>query len=77
MTPVFVAPTGDFLTTGQAAKRIGSTPQHVRRLITAGRLNAINIAKGDGRPRFRIAESAVVEYLRGAQVAPNTSTEVA
>ncbi|GAP46907.1 helix-turn-helix domain-containing protein [Streptomyces azureus] len=68
MTSASVAPTGDYLTTGQVAKRIGSTPQHVRSLITSGRLSAINIAKGVGRPRFRIAESTLSEFLRTAQV---------
>lgn len=68
MTSASVAPTGDYLTTGQVAKRIGSTPQHVRSLITTGRLAAINIAKGSGRPRFRVSESAVTDFLRSAQV---------
>ncbi|KYK14248.1 helix-turn-helix domain-containing protein [Streptomyces rochei] len=70
MTPTSVAPTGDFLTTGQVARRIGSTPQHVRRLITSGRLAAIDIATGAERPTFRIAEASVTDYLRGAEVKP-------
>lgn len=68
MTPVSVAPTGDYLTTGEVARRIGGTSQHVRQLIKSGRLAAIDIAKGTGRPRFRIAEAALVEFLRDAAV---------
>ncbi|MFE4857332.1 helix-turn-helix domain-containing protein [Streptomyces sp. NPDC056670] len=70
MTPASVAPPGDYLTTGQVARRIGSTSQHVRRLINSGLLAAIDIASGTERPRFRVAEDAVVEYLRDAKVKP-------
>ncbi|GAA1065241.1 hypothetical protein GCM10009574_028540 [Streptomyces asiaticus] len=70
MTSASVAPSGDYLTTGQVARRIGSTPQHVRRLITSGRLAAIDIAVGAERPRFRVAETSVADYLRGAEVKP-------
>lgn len=71
MASASVAPTGDFLTTGQVAKRIGSTSQHVRSLITSGRLAAINIATGEKRPRFRVAEASVSQYLHSARVAPS------
>ncbi|MER6350614.1 helix-turn-helix domain-containing protein [Streptomyces sp. NPDC001634] len=74
MTSASVAPTGDYLTTGEAAKRIGGTPQHVRELIKSGRLEAIDIAKGNGRPRFRIAEAALAEFLRAARVTPEGDT---
>jgi hypothetical protein len=70
VTPTSVAPLGDYLTTGQVARRIGSTPQHVRRLITSGRLAAIDIASGTERPRFRVAAIAVAAYLRNAEVKP-------
>ncbi|MGW1160392.1 hypothetical protein ACWD48_19670 [Streptomyces sp. NPDC002519] len=70
MTSASVAPPGDYLTTGQVAHRIGSTPQHVRRLITSGRLAAIDIATGTERPRFRVAETAVADYLCDATVKP-------
>lgn len=70
MTSASVAPLGDYLTTGQVARRIGSTPQHVRRLITTGRLAAIDIATGSERPRFRVAETSVANYLRAAEVKP-------
>lgn len=68
MTFASAAPTGGFLTTREAAKRIGGTPQHVRQLIKSGRLAAIDIAKGDIRPRFRIAEAALADFLRDAVV---------
>lgn len=74
MTPVSVAPPGDYLTTGEVARRIGGTSQHVRQLIKSGRLAAIDIAKGNGRPRFRISEAALADFLRDATV---TATEVA
>lgn len=75
MTSAFVAPTGDYLTTGEVARRIGGTSQHVRQLIKSGRLAAIDIAKGHGRPRFRVSEAALAEFLRAAAV--TTATEVA
>ncbi|MER5584086.1 hypothetical protein ABT090_20940 [Streptomyces asoensis] len=68
MTPVSVAPTGDFLATGEVATRIGSTPQHVRELIKSGRIEAIDIAKGSGRPRFRVSEAALAAFLDSAAV---------
>lgn len=63
-------PPDGFVTTGQAAERIGSTPQHVRHLIRTGRLPAIDIARGGGRPRFRISEVDFAEFLRSAAVTP-------
>lgn len=74
MTLASAAPTGGFLTTGEVARRIGATPQHVRKLIKSGRIEAIDIAKGFGRPRFRISEAALADFRRAAAV---TATEVA
>jgi excisionase family DNA binding protein len=71
VTPVLVAPTGGYLTTGEVAKRIGGTTQHVRELIRIGRLAAIDIAKGDSRPRFRISEDSLASFLRDAAVKPS------
>lgn len=59
-----VAPSGEYLTTGQVAVVLGSTSQHVRELIKAGHLEAIDIAKGDGRPRFRVPKAAFAEFIR-------------
>ncbi|WP_405769249.1 helix-turn-helix domain-containing protein [Actinacidiphila glaucinigra] len=70
MTPTSAAPASGYLTTGQAAARIGSTPQHVRGLIRAGAIQAIDIAKGQIRPRFRIPVAAVDQYLAAATVTP-------
>lgn len=75
MTPVSVAPTGDYsLTTSDVARRIGGTSQHVRQLIKSGRLEAIDIAKGGERPRYRVSEAALADFLRAATV---IATEVA
>lgn len=75
MTSMSVAPQGDYLTTKQVAKRLGSTTQHVRQLIRAGHLTAIDIAKGGIRPRFRIPQTSLDEFERNAVV--TTAEEVA
>lgn len=62
MTPTSAAPASGYLTTGQAAARIGASTQYVRSLIHAGHLDAINISKGP-RPRFRVAEASVIKFL--------------
>ncbi|MFE2710574.1 helix-turn-helix domain-containing protein [Streptomyces mirabilis] len=74
MTPTSVAPTGGFLTTGEVAIRIGGTSQHVRQLIKSGRIEAIDIAKGHGRPRFRISEAALAAFLDSAAVRTTQTT---
>jgi len=71
MTPVPVAPTGGYLTTGEVAERIGGTSQHVRQLIKSGRLAAIDIAKASRRPRFRISEDSLASFLTDAAVKPS------
>ncbi|GGV45961.1 helix-turn-helix domain-containing protein [Streptomyces spectabilis] len=75
MTSASAASVGGYLTTGEVAARIGSTPQHVRRLIESGHLAAINIARGALRPRFRISQSAIDDYLRSARVVPTEIPE--
>jgi excisionase family DNA binding protein len=79
VTLASAALTGGFLTTGEVAIRIGGTPQHVRELIKSGRIEAIDIAKGSGRPRFRVSEAALAAFLRAAAVRslPDSATEVA
>lgn len=74
MASPVVAPSGGYLTTSQVAKRLGSTTQHVRQLIRAGHLKAIDIAKGDNRPRFRIPQASLDEFELNAAV---PTTEVA
>lgn len=68
MTLASAAPKGGYLTTGEVAKRIGGTSQHVRQLIKSGRLAAIDIAKGHGRPRFRVSEAALADFFQAAAV---------
>lgn len=71
MTPVSVAPSGGYLTTGEVAKRIRGTTQHVRELIKSGRLAAIDIASGNSRPRFRVSEDSLTNFLTEAAVKPS------
>lgn len=75
MTPMSAAPGGGYLTTGQVAAHIGATPQHVRELIHSGALPAIDISKGATRPRFRVLETSVCEFLRTAAVVPTPAAE--
>lgn len=77
MTSNSVAPPGDYLTTGEVARRLCSTTQHVRQLIRTGRLSAIDIAKGQGRPRFRVLEASLAAFLDTAAVTPPSMSEVA
>jgi excisionase family DNA binding protein len=51
-----------YLTTGEAASRIGATSQYVRDLIRAGALEAIDISNG-GRAVYRVAESSIAKFL--------------
>lgn len=69
MTPMPAAPVSGYLTTGQAAARIGATPQYIRELIHAGSLAAIDIGKG-ARARFRVSELSVEKFLLDAAVTP-------
>ncbi|MFG3510225.1 hypothetical protein ACGF5F_32535 [Streptomyces sp. NPDC047821] len=70
MTSTSAAPTSGFITTGQAASRIGSTSQYVRELIHAGHLDAIDIGIGE-RPRFRVSAESVTRFLRSRAVTPS------
>ena len=47
----------------------------MRQLIKSGRLVAIDIAKGYGRPRFRVSEAALADFLCAATVTPTPSIE--
>ena len=62
MTPESSAPMSGYLTTGQAASRIGATPQYVRDLIRTGALDAIDISTGD-RAVYRVAETSIAQFL--------------
>lgn len=63
------------LTPHIAAKRLGlpedrSGVRQINRLIQAGKLKAENHGTGKQRPRWRIRESALAEYMRGVTEAP-------
>lgn len=70
MTSTPAAPKSGFVTTGEAASRIGSTSQYVRELIHAGHLDAIDIGIGD-RSRFRVSADSVDRFLRARAVMPS------
>lgn len=55
----------------EVAELIGVHPATVYRLIAAGRLRTLQTGSGTKRRTgLKIPQSAVIEYLRGAQVAP-------
>lgn len=62
MTSMPAASASGYLTTGEAATRIGATSQYVRELIRAGALDAIDISNG-GRAVYRVAEASVAKFL--------------
>lgn len=76
MTPTPAAPMSGYITTGQAAARIGSTPQYVRELIQAGHFDAIDIGTGQ-RARFRVTADSVERFLVARIVRPITPSAVA
>lgn len=76
MTPLPAALTSGYLTTRQAADRIGVTPNYVRELIRAGALNAIDIGSGT-RPTFRVAGESVESFRRERAVSITPTQEVA
>lgn len=76
MTPTPAAPMSGYITTGQAAARIGSTPQYVRELIHAGHFDAIDIGTGE-RARFRVTAESVEKFLTARTVRPTSPSEVA
>ncbi len=62
-----------FLTPPQVAKRLGVGPDKIIGWLLAGELRGINVAaKTSGRPRYRISEEAVDDFLkkRSASVRP-------
>ncbi|WP_329616442.1 excisionase family DNA-binding protein [Streptomyces brevispora] len=76
MTPTPAAPMSGYITTGQAAARIGSTSQYVRELVHAGHLAAIDIGTGE-RSRFRVTVASVEKFLADRVVRPTSPIEVA
>lgn len=57
---------GRLLETGEVAKRLRCSMQHVRTLIATGKLKAMNIGAGDKLPRYRVPEEALLDYLAQA-----------
>lgn len=51
------------LTTGTVARLLGCSVEHVRRLIEAGDLDAIDIALSGRRKQYRIRVTAFRRYL--------------
>lgn len=62
VTSTPAASASGYLTTGEAATRIGVTSQYVRDLIRAGALEAIDISTG-GRAVYRVAEASLAKFL--------------
>ena len=54
----------------QAAKPLQLDPDYLRDEIRAGRLRAVQLGRGTKRPRYRIPESAIQEWLKGREVQP-------
>jgi excisionase family DNA binding protein len=52
-----------FLTVKEAAARLRTSPMTVYRLIYAKRLRCNNIGTGEVKPRLRVSEAALSEYL--------------
>jgi excisionase family DNA binding protein len=58
--------TGDsFLTVKEAATRLRVSPMTVYRLIYAKRLTPNNVGTGPVKPRLRISEQALAEFMAG------------
>ena len=56
----------------QLAEELGVDPSKIRCLIRSGELRANNLATRDGgRPRWRIAPEALVEFLQRRQASAN------
>jgi len=64
-------------TAAQAAERIQCTPAQVRRLIIAGRLQAVDIcvSKQKCKPRYRITDEAIEAFLSGESLQPAQQAE--
>lgn len=47
----------------EAAKRIGCSPDALRRLIARGRIHAVDIGMGSKRARYVIADAEIERFL--------------
>lgn len=51
------------LTTREAAERLNVSRHHLKKLIRAGRLDAIDVGSGNKVPRYRISTDAIRKYI--------------
>lgn len=56
-----VAP--QLFTLNEAAERLGTSHDSVRRLIDGGELEAIDVSAGGTRPRLRVSETALGDFI--------------
>lgn len=62
----------------EVAAHLEVHPATIYRMIASGQLRTIQIGSGTKRRTgLRVPQSAVLELLRGSQVAPDSATEVA
>lgn len=55
-------PLGRWLPVAEAADLLSCSPNHVRRLIASGALDASNIAATAGDAKWRVSERAIAEF---------------
>jgi excisionase family DNA binding protein len=53
----------EWLTTREAAARIGFSPRHVRNLVRDGLLEARDLGRGQHRARWRLSRASLEEFL--------------
>jgi len=58
------------LTVQQTAQRLGVVPEHVRRLVRAGELEAIKIGSAPNS-HYRISEEALAGYIERSKAVPS------
>jgi excisionase family DNA binding protein len=60
------------LTPPTIAKQLAVKPEKVVAWIRAGKLRAVDLGDGKLRPRFRVPEEALADFLAGRAVQPPT-----
>ena len=58
------------LTLNDASDRLGISPDAVLTHVRAGRLRGINVGNGSRRPRWRITEDALEQFIAAATTGP-------
>jgi|SRR6516165_12761503 len=51
----------------EAAKRLGTSVDHVKGLVEDGRLRFVNIGRGTKRPRYRFTESDIADFIEASR----------